>query len=147
MASRSEILALKRSRVFVIETEIDDDGEEHTYSWLRTLPSGPHAPNKNESHVMRRLMSQTGLTEEQLREHKKYRQILAQESRRQGDKTQTVREVLRIRKRILRELMLPKEHPAVKERFISDVQSRRVYVPYSVSWQSPQALWQMIEKL
>lgn len=37
-----------------------------------------HIPNKNEARTLRRLCAQTGLTPEQVREHKKYRQLLAE---------------------------------------------------------------------
>lgn len=37
----------------------------------------PHIPMKKESKVLRRLMSETGLTEQQLREHSTYRKQLS----------------------------------------------------------------------
>lgn len=43
----------------------------------RHAPPGVHVPNKNEAAVLRRLMSETGLTEVELRQHKKYRVILS----------------------------------------------------------------------
>lgn len=41
-------------------------------------PGAPHIPNKNEAKALRRIMSQTGLTREEVRSNPKYRKMLAQ---------------------------------------------------------------------
>jgi hypothetical protein len=61
--------------------EINDDGEIVTVydrSKLIANPDIGHLPNKNEAKTLRRLCAETGLTPDQVRLHKKYRQILAQ---------------------------------------------------------------------
>lgn len=96
-----------------------DYGDDRTPNWKeRKIKSGnpdlsKHYPNKNESKLVRRLMSQTGLTEEELREHKKYRKILSEEQKKKGSKTPIMRIGLTVLKWVLRELKLPKEHPMV----------------------------------
>ena len=44
-----------------------------------------HYPNKNESALLRRIKSDTGLSEKEIREHKKYRVILS-EAQKRGEK-------------------------------------------------------------
>lgn len=78
---------------------------------------GPHVPNKNEAHVLRRLMSQTGLTAEEVRERKTYRVMLSEAQKKQGPHTRADRLVRQVLKEVTRELVLPKEHPRVKAAF------------------------------
>ncbi len=90
-------------------------------SWQdRKIKSGnpdltKHYPNRNESKLLRKLMSQTGLSEKELREHKKYRGMLSRSQKAQGSKDRTQRLGLRILKNVLQKLKLPKEHPLVLE--------------------------------
>lgn len=42
-----------------------------------SLPNGVHLMNKNEAKVMRQLKKKTGLSEEEIREVKKYRKMLS----------------------------------------------------------------------
>lgn len=79
----------------------------------RYAKPGEHIPNSNEAKMLRRLMSQTGLTEKELREHKKYRKMLSSAQKQKGDKTKYERKGIWILKYVLRELKLPKEHPLV----------------------------------
>ena len=74
---------------------------------------GVHYPNKQESKLLRKLMSQTGLNEIQLREHKKYRIMLSMAQKKNGKKNRLERKGIFILKLLLRELKLPKEHPNV----------------------------------
>ena len=39
----------------------------------RYAPAGVHVPNKNEAALLRNIMSFSGLSEKEVREHKKYR--------------------------------------------------------------------------
>lgn len=138
MASRNEIRALKRqSRITVA---LDDQGEWET-TW-RGIPAGPHAPNKNEGQLLRRLMAQTGLPESELRQRKTYRQQLAQARSARGTKSAEQRYGLHLRKQVLRELKLPKEHPAVKAAFFARVQQ-------GWGWRrpAPEHLWAVISGL
>lgn len=67
--------AIKRNRYKHVYVEGDYDDRN---SYVRPILINEHVPMKKESKVLRRLMSQTGLTEPQLREHKKYRVMLSQ---------------------------------------------------------------------
>jgi len=82
-----------------------------------SLPPDVHLPNKNEAKMLRKLMSENQLNEEQVRAIPKYRQMLAAASRKQGSKTKADRELLGLLKNITRELKLPKKHPQVIEKF------------------------------
>lgn len=144
MVSVSEMKALKRYRDLVVDDEASGD-ESWRCVWLAPLPSGPHAPNKNESRVLRSLMSRTGLTEAQLRQHKKYRRLLATASQARGTKSPEQRYGLRIRKQVLRELRLPKEHPAVKAAFLAQIEKSSRFSRYR--FESAQSLWHSIENL
>jgi len=103
MASRSEIRAVKRRRW---ERSADWDDPSGVGGDLLPVPAGPHAPNSNEARVLRRLMSQTGLAEAELREHKCYRVALSEAQVQRGTKTQVQRVALRARKRVTQELQL-----------------------------------------
>lgn len=108
MSDRDRIRAAKRSRGMIRHGEYD---EPDSYRELSPVPGGPHAPMKKESQLLRRLMAETGLTEEELREHKKYRVQLSEAQKEKGTKTAEDRFCIRLVKRITRELKLPKEHP------------------------------------
>lgn len=80
-----------------------------------------HVPNKNEAKLLRKLMSENNLTEDEVRSIKKYR-ILLSIAQKEGAKRNTRFEndkkiASRIIKRITRELKLPKEHPLVIQAF------------------------------
>lgn len=82
MISESSMKAAKHSRNAHPYAEVETynpltETYESEYRFT-VLPPGPHAPNKFEAKALRRICSQTGLTPEQVREHKKYRQELAQ---------------------------------------------------------------------
>lgn len=81
----------------------------------RFAKPGQHIPNKNEASLLRRLQAQTGLSEVELRSHKKYRKMLSEEQKKKGTKTKYERRALILLKSVLRELKLPKEHPKVLE--------------------------------
>lgn len=114
----------------------DEDNDEYVSdgpSWIdRKVKSGKpdytkHYPNRNESKVLRKLMSQTGLTEKEIREHKKYRVELSKAQTAKGDKSELQRLGLRILKNVLRELKLPKEHPKVLERLKIEIERSQGY--------------------
>ena len=138
MASKNEIRALKR--MGRVTLELDENGEWES-TW-RVIPAGPHVPNKNEAQLLRRLMAQTGLTEAELREHKTYRQQLAQARSARGTKSAEQRYGLRLRKQVLRELKLPKEHPAVKAAFLARAQQGWGWLR-----PTPERLWAVIARL
>jgi len=82
--------------------------------------NAPHAPNKNESECLRRIMSKTGLSDEEVRSHKIYRKQLADASKEHGNKSKEARYIIRFLKRITKKTKLPIDHPLTKELFISE---------------------------
>jgi hypothetical protein len=79
--SKSEVRSIKDDGYYHREREWDEDEQEYVTvrSTQRHLidSNDPHAPNKNESKELRRIMAKTHLTEEQVREHPKYRRQLS----------------------------------------------------------------------
>jgi hypothetical protein len=118
MASKSAIRCLKKKRT--VNRVWDRELGDYVYEGLERIPSGPHAPGGKEAKLVRRLMSETGLTEEQLREHKKYRVMLAEahksESKSSGFySARKRRREARIVKNICRNHPgKPKEHPEMQ---------------------------------
>lgn len=81
----------------------------------RYATNGVHIMNKAEAKVCRKLMSDTGLSEKELREHKKYRKLLS-DAQREGSKENGYYEVIkkrrdRLMKRVTKITKLAKEHP------------------------------------
>lgn len=76
MMNKTQIRKFKNTREAWSRSYVWDEYEQE-YEWQYTHPnipaSAPHAPNKDEAKALRRIMAQTGLTEEQVRAHKKYR--------------------------------------------------------------------------
>lgn len=71
----------------------DYDPQRYIRSRKASLPLGcnaPHHPNKNEAKLLRRIMAETGLTKDQVRQHAKYRKMLSQEQDR-GEKLDRIR--------------------------------------------------------
>lgn len=117
----------------------DDDYYEPHYSdggyssrglKKHSAPPGVHIPNKKEAKLLRSLMSKTGLTEKELRNHKIYRKMLSDAQTADQKSPMWYRSAARLRKsaitlmkKITRKLKLPKEHPAVKEEFSREKQS------------------------
>ena len=101
--------------------------DPHDYLSARKLMAPPdkHIPNKNEAKLLRKLMSETGLSEKELREHKVYRKMLSDEQKKKGDTTKTQKLFNSILKQVLRELKLPKEHPDVLVRFNEVLKERK----------------------
>lgn len=85
----------------------------------RMAPAGVHVPNKNEASLLRKLMSESGLSEKEVREHKKYRVMLsdAQKKGVKPTKSKLEKAQERIMKDITKELKLAKEHPLVCKEF------------------------------
>jgi hypothetical protein len=67
-----------------------------------------HIPNKLEAKKIRQLMAETGLTEEELRKHKKYRKILSE-----AQKPEVKEKSDPVLKAVTKTLKLAKEHPDV----------------------------------
>ena len=85
---------------------------------------GVHVPNKNEARTLRKLMSKTGLTEEEIRLEKKYRIMLA-DARIKGTlkntDTKQHKRLKRLLKETTRKLKLPKEHPDTIKAFLERI--------------------------
>lgn len=101
-----------------------DEDDPNNYGFnKRNLPTiaegGKHIPNKNEAALLRKLKASTGLSEDEIRSHKKYRIQLsgAQKTGTIQKRSPKQKEMDRIMKTVTRELKLPKEHPAVVELF------------------------------
>ena len=82
-----------------------------------------HYPNKNEAKMLRKLKAKTGLSEEEIRKHKKYR-IMLSDTQKFGSnkKWNYFKRKERIFKYLLKEackeLALAKEHPKTIEKII-----------------------------
>jgi hypothetical protein len=103
-------------------------------------PAGVHIMNKNESKMLRKLMSETGLTEVELRKEKKYRKMLSDAQKEQGNKNRFFRRAERMLKSVTKELKLPNEHPLVIEEFGKRLSDSRLspswisYFPSNPKW-------------
>jgi hypothetical protein len=78
-------------------------------------PPGKHIPNKNEASLLRRLMSESGMDEKQVRAVKENRVKLAS-ARRAGTvakRSRYAKALDSIMKGVTRQLKLAKEHPLV----------------------------------
>lgn len=126
MLSKSAIRSLKNKRCVVRVW----DSEEHDYvsEGLQHIPAGPHAPGGKEAKLLRRLMSETGLTEEKLREHKKYRVMLSEAQKSEhtssGMPSRMKQRMTRAMKAITRAHPgIPKEHPLIAAKIHEAIQN------------------------
>lgn len=85
----------------------------------KAFAGGEHVPNKNEAKLLRKLMAETKLSEEEIRSIKKYRIMLseAQDKGEKPTKTDKEKHKERIMKSVTKKLKLAKEHPLVIEEF------------------------------
>lgn len=83
---------------------------------------GVHVPNKNEAKLLRNLMSKTGLTEKEIREHKTYRKMLSMAQVETSSAGKLAKEAASVLKRITGEMKLPKEHPEVIAEFKREIE-------------------------
>jgi len=85
-------------------------------------PVGVHVPNKNEAKLLRKIMSNTGLNESEVRKHYKYRLMLSTAQKSNTEDWDPNREMKRsmktLMKSITKRLKLAKEHPTVVAEFI-----------------------------
>jgi hypothetical protein len=96
----------------------DDCQESRTYTTVRKaakIANDPtkHYPNKDEAQALRKIMSSTGLSEEEVRADKKYR-IELSEAQKLGQKpkrTETERTFQRLIKHACKKTGLVPEHP------------------------------------
>lgn len=99
------------------------------YHIKHNASEGKHIPDKYESKILRKIMSQTGMTEEQVREIPKYRKLLSQNQKRYIDKNGinniAYKILTQIMKSVTKELKLAKEHPDVIKEFRKRVEERK----------------------
>lgn len=87
-----------------------------------------HYPNQNEARVLRKLMSQTGMNEEEIRSHKKYRVMLSEAQKLKGKgQSDAMKYGKMLLKDVLRELKLPKEHPLVLQKLKEAIEKKMKY--------------------
>ncbi len=97
--------------------EDDEDSYPDSYLSMRKLhANGKHIPNKHEGEMLRKLMSQNNMTEEEVRKVKKFRVKLANARSRKGSGKNS-RPAIRLMRRVTKELKLAKEHPKCIARF------------------------------
>lgn len=101
--------------------------QQEAYSRNINAPTGVHIMNKNEAKLCRKLMAETGLTETELRTHKKYRKMLSDEQKK-GTKAK-LHPIDKARrdcmKTVTKLLKLPKEHPTVIKAYKEEWERRR----------------------
>ncbi|NJO65859.1 MAG: hypothetical protein HC836_49650 [Richelia sp. RM2_1_2] len=97
------------------------------------LPPEIHLPNKNEAKLLRKLKKQTGMTEEEIRSHKKYRILLSQAQKNVRKHTEQEKMFLAILKNITKKLKLSKEHPLVLKEIGTEIAEKQKGVMYFMS--------------
>jgi len=117
---------------FTMDYEEQMLGSRSNTKYPRKLKYGmgkndPHIPNQEESKLLRRIMSETGMKEEEVRNIKKYRKLLSDAAK--SSETSNERGYDRIAKRLMKtvtkELKLAKEHPLCKEAFNRKAKERK----------------------
>lgn len=113
---------------------------QRTEAERQALSESGHVALGKEAKLLRRIMAETGLTEEEVRERECYRKQLA-EAYKEGceKKASTSREARwfkrNVIKPILKELKHPKEHPKVRERIEERVKRiRETGHPFIIDW-------------
>ena len=107
----------------------------------KSLPKDVHMPNKNEAKVLRRIMSESGLSEKEVREHKKYRKELSTAQKPKTNRQSHLKGYLHILKSVTRELKLPKEHPDVIKLYLE--RCKKNTWGYRFYWASPMDVFQI----
>lgn len=95
----------------IFEEELNYNNYQLYVSDNKYVDKNIHVMNKNESSLCRKLMSQTGLSEKELREHKKYRKMLS-DAQKKGEKgAYRNKYIEHIWKQVTQQTKLAKEHP------------------------------------
>ena len=92
--------------------------------------SDPHIPNKDEGKLLRKIMSQTGMSEIEVRNIKKYRKLLSNQAR-IGESAKTnhwYKSEKRLWKKVTRKTGLVKTHPVSKYVYNKLLISNRNYI-------------------
>lgn len=96
---------------------------------------GKHIPDKTEAKMLRKIMADTGLSEEEIRATSKYRWILSRSERRhqKPKRTQIQKTLDKIMKSITTEFKLAKEHPLVVEEFKKRIEVEKNKIGSTIS--------------
>lgn len=95
----------------IFEEELNYNNYQLYVSDNKYVDKNIHVMNKNESSLCRKLMSQTGLSEKELREHKKYRKMLS-DAQKKGEKGAYRNKYIEsVWKEVTQQTKLAKEHP------------------------------------
>lgn len=107
-----------------------------------------HYPSKNEAHVLRQIMSKTGLTEDEVRSDIKYRRILAeaQKDNQKAKRSKTEKFFNNLIKKACRQTKLAKEHPITIEALqkIIDNTYNSCYLPWYIWRSSKPSAYQLV---
>jgi|AntRauTorckE6833_2_1112554.scaffolds.fasta_scaffold00137_30 hypothetical protein len=106
------------------------DRWDHEY---KLKPDEGHIPNKSEAKLLRRLMSQTGKDEEQIRAVKKYRVMLAKASKKPQKVTGKIKRDY-LEEQVTRTTGLPIEHPISKLEWNNRISHDRPYKRLRRRW-------------
>jgi hypothetical protein len=88
------------------------------YLAKKNSPHNVHVMSKDEAKVMRRIQAQTGLTEDEVRQQKKYRcQLSKSQCKEKHGKTREQQARITLMKQATRKLGLAKRHPLVIEEY------------------------------
>jgi hypothetical protein len=115
--SLCELRKLKANRWYWKEDPEDEHEPFVAHLYRRVLPSSEHIPNQREAKALRRLCAQSGLSPEQVRQHKAYRRVLAEAARSAHLPQSTHRLWPSFLKRLRRACNAPVWTPAFREAF------------------------------
>jgi hypothetical protein len=113
--------------------DVDDDldltikrsnSKKRSFKYFLFSDAG-HIPNKHEAETLRKIMAETNLTEEEIREIPKYKKQLSIAQKKQGNKSSKDRTWIFVLKQVLRKCKLPKEHPDVRKLFKEEMIERQ----------------------
>lgn len=116
----------------------------YNYTKLAKIENDPtkHYPNKNESALLRKIKSETGLSEEEIRDIKKYRKMLAEASKSSEKSAQSASEKyykLQI-KYACQETGLVPQHPKTLEALEKILDNKnRMYLPWYLFYSNESA--------
>lgn len=110
-------------------TILDESYDEHKKTYVYEVNQHPdtyvvrslenvlgHVPMKKESEMLRKIMSENGLTEKEVREHKKYRILLSDAAKFKTKAiTNNQKKLLKICRSVMKELNLPIWNPLVEK--------------------------------
>ena len=105
--------------------ELDDN--RYISQKKKDAPNDVHVMNKDEAKLMRKLKNETGMTEKEIRQHKKYRVMLSTEQKK-GQKAKRTK-VQKARddtmKATIRKLQLSKKHTDINKAYVEEWNRRK----------------------